>query len=481
MLLPLVDVLLFGCLISAPLMYAAVDPWAQVLLALVSILVFNLAFVARPKALGRIVRSPLVWLGTGMLVVILCQLVHFPAEFIRKISPAAFAFYGRYFPGGIAANDRLTFSLYPSDTLDGLVQFLTYAFIFLTVLIRLQSSDAASEEPPHPVSLRKSCYLQLGCFMGVLSLLFHSLYDFNLHITANGMYFVTLLGLGAGAATAKDYDHEFFRRAVNVIIVFGFLVAVFAIIQKFSFNGRIYWIGMKAGSPVGPYYNYDHFAGFMELCSALAVSMVAASIFHTSFFHREGFVQKVLWFATAEANNTLRYLFMAVVMVSTIFVSTSRGGIMSFTLSMLIFFLILIWAAWRARKGRRISALIAVVCLLITVMVVWLGPEPFLKKFHFLSVQHVVKMEGPIGVRVMFYKGALDVAKDFPLTGTGFGTFGTNFMRYRTFDYTDEYLRYTHNDYLQLVTETGAAGAAFILFFLGLYGVYLGRVVRKLE
>jgi O-antigen ligase len=35
----------------------------------------------------------------------------------------------------------------------------------------------------------------LGCLMGILSILLHSLTDFNLHIPANAVYFVTLYGL----------------------------------------------------------------------------------------------------------------------------------------------------------------------------------------------------------------------------------------------------------------------------------------------
>jgi O-antigen ligase len=344
-------------------------------------------------------------------------------------------------------------------------------------------ASGASQDDVHPVSWQKSEFLKLGCLTGVLSLLFHSLYDFNLHIPANGIYFVTLLALGAGAS-GRAYDHAFFRRMVDLIVTFGFILALFAILQKFSHNGRIFWIGMKAPAPVGPFYNYDHYAGFMELCGALAVSMTVANIFHTSFFYREGIVQKILWFSTKEANKALCYLLMSAVMAATIFMSASRGGIMSFILSQIIFFSILLWTAGRKRKGKRFLGALTAVVLFVGVTVFWLGPGPFLKKIHMTSIDQILKMEGPDAIRVNFYKNTLNVIHDFSVTGTGLGTFGTNFTRYRAFDLPGEktnYLRYTHNDYLQLISETGAAGVLFLLGFFILFLCAMIRVAGKLE
>ena len=78
--------------------------------------------------------------------------------------------------------------------------------------------------------------------------------------------------------------------------------------------------------------------------------------------------------------------------------------------------------------------------LLISVMVVWLGPEAFLEKFHLLSVQKIIKMEEPIDVRLLFYKDTLPMVRDFTLTGSGFNTYGTRFTHHRSFDFNDGYL-----------------------------------------
>ncbi|MEI8011460.1 MAG: hypothetical protein WCI27_03110, partial [Candidatus Omnitrophota bacterium] len=368
MMLFLADGLLLLGLLLAPLLYGSVHFLSLLALALLSLVSFNLIFIVRPWALKHFFSSSWAWLGLFILIIALSQIIPCSPELIQRISPALFDFYLKY-----RAGPAMTLSIYPWDTIVAVIQYLTYGFFFVSILMRLQRIPSDCLEEVHQISWNKSEYLKLGCLTGVLSILFHSIYDFNLHIPANGIYFVVLLALGIGA-NAKAYDHMFFRRMVEFIIMFGFLISLFAIIQKFSYNGHIFWFGMKAQAPVGPYLNYDHFAGFMELCSALAVSMVVAGVFHTSFFHRRGFVEKLFWFSTSEANKTLRYLAMAAVMISTIFISTSRGGIMSFLLSQIFFFSVVLWAAGRARKQGRFIGIVTTIILFVSVMVVWLGP-----------------------------------------------------------------------------------------------------------
>jgi O-antigen ligase len=56
------------------------------------------------------------------------------------------------------------------------------------------------------------------------------------------------------------------------------------------------------------------------------------------------------------------------------------------------------------------------------------------------------------------------MALDKPLFGWGLGTFEYVFPRYQRF-YSDYLVNYAHNDYLQLLVETGLAGLAVLVFF----------------
>ncbi len=471
------DFFLFFGLTLAPLMYGAVDFFPKLFLSVITLFTFYLIFIERPYALKPVLNSPISWLGLGMLAFAVVQLIPLPFSILKLISPAAYQLYVQYFPDVIKSGGHAALSLNPADTVRGILQFMTYAVVYITVRMRLYSHE---QESIHPISLQKSQYLKWGCLAGVLSILFHSLYDFNLHIMANGMFFAFILALGTGAL-GKEYDHTFFRKAINYVIVFGFIMAIFACIQKLTFNGHIYWIGMPALEPVASYYNYDHFAGFMELCSAVAVSMVIAKIMFTSTVRRQGLEKKNAWFLSTEDHNIMKSVVMTILMVATIFLSTSRGGIMSFILSQLVFLLFVFGAAGRASKKVRVFNYIGGATLVTLIMVIWLAPQSFQEKFHLTSMQSVLKMEGPINHRLLFYKDTLEVIKDFPIVGTGLNTFATNFTRYRTFDYTPDFLRFTHNDYLQLVSETGIVGLIFLLVFLGVFVVCTQRVVRDLK
>ena len=48
---------------------------------------------------------------------------------------------------------------------------------------------------------------------------------------------------------------------------YGFLMSLFAIIQQFTWNGKIYWIvpNRHGGWVYGPYVNHAHYAGLMEM------------------------------------------------------------------------------------------------------------------------------------------------------------------------------------------------------------------------
>ena len=110
------------------------------------------------------------------------------------------------------------------------------------------------------------------------------------------------------------------------------------------------------------------------------------------------------------------------------------------------------------------------------------GPEEFLERFRLTSIEQIVKMEGPDADRLMFYRDTITMIKQGPVLGTGLGTFGSAFEQYRKFDDPPDFLRYTHNDYLQLMAEMGAwAGGGIIIIYLILFGWEYFLCVRRLE
>ncbi len=72
--------------------------------------------------------------------------------------------------------------------------------------------------------------------------------------------------------------------------------------------------------------------------------------------------------------------------------------------------------------------------------------------------------------RIDVYKRSLSIIKNFPIVGSGLGTFGEIFKKYQDIPWV--YFDYTHNQYLQIFVEEGIIGG---LIFLS-YFIYLGFI-----
>jgi O-antigen ligase len=80
------------------------------------------------------------------------------------------------------------------------------------------------------------------------------------------------------------------------------------------------------------------------------------------------------------------------------------------------------------------------------------------------------------GGRLSIARDCLKMFAQRPILGWGLGTFPTIYPQFRSF-YTDYFINQAHNDYLQIMVETGLLGAgAMIWFIMNLYRASLGRL-----
>jgi putative inorganic carbon (hco3(-)) transporter len=71
--------------------------------------------------------------------------------------------------------------------------------------------------------------------------------------------------------------------------------------------------------------------------------------------------------------------------------------------------------------------------------------------------------------RVSIFKDTWRIVHDHPWTGTGLGTLEIVFPRYESY-YDGRVVDHAHNDYLELLADTGLIGGTFMLGFVALLG-----------
>ena len=189
--------------------------------------------------------------------------------------------------------------------------------------------------------------------------------------------------------------------------------------------------------PFGPYVNRNHFAGFAELVFPFALVPLAL-----------GRVRR--------ERRAVVALF-AVMPIVALFLSASRGGIVSFCVQLALLAYLLLLR--RRGLGKHLLGAAAVL-LAALLMVTWLGVGQILRRFS--SFQSLEVTEGK---RAAMRRGAWHMFLDHPVAGTGLGTFQIVYPYYETL-YDGKIVNHAHNDYLEALAETGVLGGLCYAWFL---------------
>ena len=264
-------------------------------------------------------------------------------------------------------------------------------------------------------------------------------------------------------------DKVFLKKTVNTVVLFVSLLGFFAILQHFTADGRIYWfIEPFRGTPFGPYVNRNHFAGLVGMTFPL---VLAVFLYNKPRINYSGLRTRLAEFFSYKSANTYFLLGVGLVLLGlAVFLSLSRGGIISLCLSTSFFGLLL--TVRGTDRGRGMLVLILFSFVLLSVG--WFSWDPIFERFN-----RIRNPAGDIGeARLPRWKASLDVVRDYPVTGTGFGTFMDIYKGYRT-EPGRNIVTHAHNDYIQLAVEGGmiAVGLAawFLVSILSTYRQFLKR------
>jgi O-antigen ligase len=242
------------------------------------------------------------------------------------------------------------------------------------------------------------------------------------------------------------------RTLVRTITIFGFLLAMFGLMQSLTSDGtRVYWFRQLTESTAfGPFINRHHFAGYMELAIAIPLGL--------------------LFTGAVERHKRLLYSFAAMLMGVALLMTNSRGGAIS--LGAEILFLAVVGTTARSRHGQRLprrerarAAMVRAGLAFLLIVALIGGALAFGGADIFTRLLGTPTASDPTTGRAHFWSVALNVIKAYPITGSGLGSFGVIYTRYDSRNGLFR-LEQAHNDYLQTLSDGGIIGGALGLWFI---------------
>jgi O-antigen ligase len=273
------------------------------------------------------------------------------------------------------------------------------------------------------------------------------------YVTYSHLLLYAAYGMLAFVVTQCLRRSSHFEMMANGFTVYGAAMAAFAILQGMAPNGKLYWIWAadQGGAIYGPYVNHNHYAGLMEMLTPFPLVLAA-----TRF---------------TDGNRKIVIAGIAALMAASIFLSGSRGGMAAFVAQMLVLSVLLV----RRREGNwKQPLMLGAFLALVIGFLVWMGGNELTRRL--VSIHSEAREEINGGVRLSIDRDCLRMVLKKPFLGWGVGTFSVVYPEFRSF-YTTFFVNEAHNDYLQLLVESGLAGFSIAVWFLVLV---LRQAARKL-
>jgi O-antigen ligase len=256
---------------------------------------------------------------------------------------------------------------------------------------------------------------------------------------------LTLTALFLFLLNWKLFDRKIINQLILVIMVVGIAESLYGMLEFFSGHRQILHLDMETSAVTGTFINRNYFAGYLLMVIPLSIGF----LFSREAFQRSQFMSWRHRLSSLDGKAIL-IAFGIILMILGLVFSASRMGVVSLLLS---FSLISILFR-ESQKKQKFSKTTIWVFALAILWALWIGLDAVISRF-FTSSESLKD-------RWMIWVNTFQIFKDFPVLGSGLGTFIHIFPMYRSF-----HIRglHTHaeNDFLQLLSEVGLIGIGLLL------------------
>lgn len=265
------------------------------------------------------------------------------------------------------------------------------------------------------------------------------------------------------------------------LILLAYTLVLSGVFQAFfgsmmTLSGLEYLLFQKKdayiGFATGTFVNRNHLAGYLEMTLAIGIGLLLAS--WSSDEAIRTWKQRMRSFLRLILSAKLLLRVMLAIMVIALVLTRSRMGNTAFFASMMItgFIGLLMFRAQAgsvrqmfSKRETRSMVILLSSLLVIDLFIVgtWFGVEKLVDRMEQTSVEHDAG-------RIEVSKTTLDLIRDYPVVGTGGGSFHSVYPRYSPETIRD-YYDHTHQDYLEFAADTGLVGlgllGAMVMMSLG--------------
>jgi O-antigen ligase len=242
----------------------------------------------------------------------------------------------------------------------------------------------------------------------------------------------------------------------GILLVAGFVIAFFAIIQNFTWSGKIFWVHdiHERYGVFGPFVNYDHYGGYINMVIMIGFGFLFSGI---------------------EASKKILVGFFIGIMGASLLLSTSRGAVLSFAVG--VFYLGMLFFMSRKNNDRKTFffelGTIFFILALIGIFIYWIDWSVMTGR-----LSTVFKLEHNFfNPRYDIWRDSLGLVRRFAVFGSGLNTYALVFPLVQA-THTGFFWRHAHNDYLELLIEAGPLALALALSFVV---IYFSKVLRKIR
>jgi len=245
-----------------------------------------------------------------------------------------------------------------------------------------------------------------------------------------------------------------YLRWVGIAMVFGgTLCAALALGGYLAGWEAMYRHG---NSLTATFANRNHFANYLAMAVAVGIGLLLAQMGggNRPRERREILRRALDWIMSGK----MRLRAYLLLMTAALILTRSRMGNTAFFASLLLAGVVALLLMRRKSRGM-VVLLAGLVVIDIFLVGSAIGIDHVVERLEKTSFTHESRDE------VM--RDTISYWRDFPLTGSGLGTFGVTFPLYKGADILLTYQR-AHNDYLQFAAETGGIGLVLIGGFVSL-------------